>query len=785
MRPRAVRVEGFSAYRRPVEVDFTGVEFFSISGATGAGKSSLVDAMVFALYGRVPRLGGGAVGPAISAGADRARVAFDFEAGGTRYTAVRLAQRTERGGATVKEARLEKGDEVIASGSKDVTAAVEDLLRLRFEDFTRTVVLPQGEFARFLRAAGSERQELLRNLLKLEIYTRMRGLARDRQLAARGRAEAAGTRLGGLDVPDDEAMGSARERVEALEALAERIADEERRLADKEATARQSDELVGRLKDRLERLDGLSPPDGLEELDAAASAARQAATEADAALGAAEAEAARLNRAVALLPTPDAVKATKGEYERLSEVERRIASIDVAAAAEAVRDSESALERAKTQAAEAGAALERERSAHAAHELTMTLAVGEPCPVCDREVADLPDREPPSDLIELEEAKSVAVKADGEAMRAAERARADLAALEARRAELEAARLELEGGLAEAPSLDYLDMAEKRHALLASQLAEADAALDRSKAARDQTRSELEDRSEAVRSVRPGYTAARDKVADADPPLPGSDDPIDQWKELMAWRDDKRAETSGEFDSAVESAESARSVADDARTAIVERLRAEGAPVEAPFVVGATRELEVAKAAAAQAEKALSEHKRLSAQVKESKREAEVAKALAGHLRTDGFERWLVAGAVGELVAGANGKLGLLSNEGYSLHSDDQGRFSIVDHHNADERRSVATLSGGETFLVSLALALALAETLAERGGADLDAIVIDEGFGALDDESLDTAASVLEDLAGDVMVGVITHVKELASRAPARFEVTRGPDGSTVSAPA
>jgi len=784
VRPRTVKVEGFSAYRRPVEVDFAGVEFFSISGATGAGKSSLVDAMVFALYGRVPRLGGGSVGPAIAAGADRARVAFDFEAGGTRYTAVRLAQRTEGGGATVKEARLEKGDEVIASGSKDVTAAVEDLLRLRFEDFTRTVVLPQGEFARFLRAAGSERQKLLRNLLGLEIYTRMSGMATARQVAARDRAEDAGTHLEGLDAPDDAAMRSARERVEALEALAERIADEEKLLADKDATALEAAGLVERLKDRLERLDDLSPPDGLEELDAAAAAARQAATEADAALGAAEAEAARLNRHVASLPTPDAVKATRGEYERLSEVEMRLASIDVVAAAEAARAAESALDRAKTRAAEAGAALERERAAHAAHELTMTLAVGEPCPVCDREVTNLPDREPPSGLIELEEAKSVAVKAEGEATRAAERVRADLTALEARRAELDKARLEAEAALAEVPSLDFLDMAEKRHALLASQLAEADAALDRSKAARDQTRSELEDRSEAVRSVRPGYIAARDKVAAADPPLPGGDDPVAQWKELIAWRDDKRVETSGELDSAVESAESARSVAEDARTAIVERLRAEGAPVEAQFIVGATRELERAKAAAAQAEKALSEHKRLSALVKESTREAEVAEALVRHLRIDGFERWLVAGAVDDLVAGANDKLGLLSNGGYSLDSDDQGRFSIVDHHNADERRSVATLSGGETFLVSLALALALAETLAERGGADLDAIVIDEGFGALDDESLDTAASVLEDLAGDVMVGVITHVKELANRAPARFEVTPGPDGSTVSAP-
>jgi exonuclease SbcC len=134
------------------------------------------------------------------------------------------------------------------------------------------------------------------------------------------------------------------------------------------------------------------------------------------------------------------------------------------------------------------------------------------------------------------------------------------------------------------------------------------------------------------------------------------------------------------------------------------------------------------------------------------------------------------------LVAGANELLGQLSGGGYSLYSDESGSFSIVDHRNADEMRSVATLSGGETFLVSLALALSLAETLAAKGGAGLDAIILDEGFGTLDDDSLDTVATVLEELTGrGLMVGVITHVKELAARAAVRYEVSREVGGAAV----
>ena len=91
------------------------------------------------------------------------------------------------------------------------------------------------------------------------------------------------------------------------------------------------------------------------------------------------------------------------------------------------------------------------------------------------------------------------------------------------------------------------------------------------------------------------------------------------------------------------------------------------------------------------------------------------------------------------------------------------------------------TLSGGETFQASLALALALSSqisALAAAGAARLDSIFLDEGFGTLDAETLDVVATTLETLAqGERMVGVVTHVTALAERVPVRFRVagTRG----------
>ncbi|MER7420189.1 SMC family ATPase, partial [Micromonospora peucetia] len=158
-------------------------------------------------------------------------------------------------------------------------------------------------------------------------------------------------------------------------------------------------------------------------------------------------------------------------------------------------------------------------------------------------------------------------------------------------------------------------------------------------------------------------------------------------------------------------------------------------------------------------------------------RGAQVARALAGHLRANNFERWLLAEALDLLVDGASGILRELSAGQYDLVHD-KGEFFVVDHHDAGLRRGVRTLSGGETFQASLALALALSEQLAGMSttAASLESIVLDEGFGTLDAATLDTVAATLENLAarGDRMVGVVTHVPALAERIPVRFEVSK-----------
>ncbi|MGH4000804.1 MAG: SbcC/MukB-like Walker B domain-containing protein, partial [Pseudonocardiaceae bacterium] len=124
-----------------------------------------------------------------------------------------------------------------------------------------------------------------------------------------------------------------------------------------------------------------------------------------------------------------------------------------------------------------------------------------------------------------------------------------------------------------------------------------------------------------------------------------------------------------------------------------------------------------------------------------------------------------------------------LSNNQYDL-AHQGGDFWVIDHADADEKRPVKTLSGGETFQASLALALALSQHLAGMGGSTkLESIFLDEGFGTLDPDSLETVAETLETLAdGDRMVGVVTHVPALAERIPVLFRVQHDARTSTVT---
>ena len=343
-----------------------------------------------------------------------------------------------------------------------------------------------------------------------------------------------------------------------------------------------------------------------------------------------------------------------------------------------------------------------------------------------------------------------------------ERAKQSLAASKARRDELASQRKKLSEKMVATSSPSELAEQETARAQLGALLVDANRAHEGLVKNLKKRHRDLDELTEQVRLIDRELTTAQLLVADLNPPVSESDDLLVKWKELLAWADETKTGLTGDRAMAVESVRTATVALDLERESVERSLTDAGVPNVEPFSAQVARELEIARQLVDTQRKVKAEAAEQEKSRAASTKSAEIANTLAGHLKANGFEQWLMVGAVADLVSGANGLLAQLSDGGYSLHSDDVGSFSIVDHRNADEMRSVSTLSGGETFLVSLALALSLAETLAATGGAGLDAIILDEGFGTLDDESLDTVASVLEELAGrGLMVGVITHVKD------------------------
>lgn len=174
----------------------------------------------------------------------------------------------------------------------------------------------------------------------------------------------------------------------------------------------------------------------------------------------------------------------------------------------------------------------------------------------------------------------------------------------------------------------------------------------------------------------------------------------------------------------------------------------------------------------------------------------ELAEAVAGggsNTKRIRLETYVLAAKLEQIIAAANLRLATMTSGRYVLELDDDRQhrnvqtglgLRIRDAHTG-RARATHSLSGGETFLASLALALGLAEIVSQQaGGIALDTLFVDEGFGSLDSETLEIAMSTLDSLrSGGRTVGLISHVDSMKEQIPAKLEIVVGPGGySTIA---
>jgi exonuclease SbcC len=799
MRPLKLEVEGFTSFREKLALDLSGLDLFAITGPTGAGKSSLIDALVFALYGQVPRVGK-EYRQLISHKAERLSVLLEFEVGGRGYRIARSA-RANNGPVQVRlEHRNGKAWEPSADRVKEIEAEVVKIVGLDYDAFTRSVVLPQGQFDAFLKGEPKERRKILVALLNLGVYEDMHRITNGKASDARREAEFITGQLA-VDFKDatPEALAARQQELAVAEAQVLRLEAAQAALAEGLEVAA----LVRAARRELATLAG-----DVEAEEAKARKAEATLAEADGQRARLEAEGRAAEAALATIgfdaDRHAALLGARPQAQQLADLAPKADRLDRAlsdkrasleAAGKALAAAERAVPAAEQGVTAARSALQRARAErdelrrrHAAAELRRHLKTGAACPVCEQVVKAVPKGAAAGlDAVEAAVAKAetadrAAAEALGHARVGLERARGEVAGLEKERAQLEAQRKDAAGScvalraaLAAASfGRTGLDDPAALLARVGRELAALETArvqregLEARRRAREGERARLET---AVAGARAAAESARararelaERRGDAQGALASAVAALARLAESSGWGGLAPAASGDEAD-VLESRRAALQREVAALAGTVARLRTEAQQIERKI---------------ARAAELLEKKQGLEAR-------GALAQTLAQHLRADQFLAYVQEEALRLLAEDGSRHLRTLSQGRYSLVCDEQ-EFAVLDHWNADSWRSVKTLSGGETFLASLALALALAESLSRlsaegRAGEALESLFLDEGFGTLDAETLDVVVQAIEALhGGRRMVGIVTHIPELAERMPARLEVRRGPDSATAS---
>ncbi len=822
-------LRGFRSYAAEQTFDFRGRRLVGVVGPIGSGKSSLLDAVAFALYGKTPTFERD-TRSLVHQRADAAHVELWFEVDGQPWRAVRVLR--VQGQAAHALYRHETSDPTSArveevTGARAVTERVERLLGLDFAAFRRSTLLAQNQFAEFLRAAPAERDAVLKGVFGFDRVEAMQAVAKARRDAAardleelerrRREIEEDRLRLEAARLRSKETTERAALFDEAAAAVA--AADAEiaaARAAHQEARARRAslDELAGQLPGRA-RADALVA--AAQESAAAVAAAAQEADEGQAARQAAE---SALEAALATVGGRSRLEAARIVVARLGDrrdavaaAERRVSAAEAAHAAAgedvataaadaAAADSQRAVAERTLAGAREALALAREawheaRHADAAAELRSTLAAGEDCPVCGQTVATLPKRgrrpglatlEKAVGKAEREEAKAAAqhaaateaaAAAASTAAVAAERLATTAAAVTSRKAELADGAAAVEEAAGEAADLlgdgdpgELLAAAETAvaaadQALAAARAAEQ-AAAERAAAARERRAATADELASLATDV-----AALAGRLGSDVAVPA--DPDGVAAALARVRELWQSEAAAVDQAASDASEAANSAAAQ-RATLLEALEL------APDADFATARRQAASDAAAVAKEVELLEERV-ARFGELERENAAAVAglatyrrLADDLAPARFLRFLLEEERQGLADLGSDRFELLSGGRYRFTTD--GTFGIVDLAAAEAERRPESLSGGETFLASLALALALAEMVTRSGGR-LDAFFLDEGFGSLDRDHLDLAMEGIERLVADSpdrLVVVVSHVLDMRHRIEDLIELDRDP---------
>ena len=681
MIPLKLRIFGFLSYREPVELDFTGFDLACISGQNGAGKSSLLDALTWALFGEARSKDKDAL---INLGSKAAEVALTFEYEENIY---RVQRTTPRGKSTVLEFQIRDGEDwrpLTEKSARETQARIEQTLRLDYDTFVNASFFLQGKADEFTQKKAGERKAVLGNILGLEVWEIYKERAAER-----------------------------RKEIEKETAGIDRsIADIDAELAEEEPRKRRLKELESDLKRLSEAR--RTQETALESLRRAAASLNQRLAEEKARL---EEERRGLKEQEKIISDQSSVISgltaqIESAKKSLAETEERIAE-------------RSKLEENRNAAREQFATLKAENELRKiemdelkARINQLKAAGGAACPLCGQVLSEEHRRSTLEQLQNEGKEKGDRFRANKSSMDALAKQIANYESQAAKMGSAERERLNLSTSITQwTERIETIGNSAKNWETIgARRLKEVEAILASEKY--------------AVEIKKP--TVSLDEAERA-------------LFRLQEQENNKNQEVGG-----------ARQLVD---------------------VLVSLRQRKVGCAAE-----------------REEKQQLIVQhKTLERAFGKDGVPALLIEQALPQIETKANDLLDRLSDGRMSIRFATQAEYKDKKRDDLKETldiqisdgaglRDYEMFSGGERFRVDFAIRLALSEVLAQRKGARLQTLVIDEGFGSQDTQGRQRLIEAINTVRGDfAKILVITHLDELKDAFPTRIEVEKTERGSSV----
>ena len=858
-------MRAFGPYAGETVIDFEklqGRHLFLICGPTGAGKTTILDAMCYALYGKTS---GDRTGEKMRSdyadSSERTEVIFDFMLGDKTYRATRspaqMVDKKRGSGQTLAAmqaslSELEDGKEIntLRTGIEE---AAGKLIGLNADQFCQVILLPQGDFRKLLVAKADEREAILKQLFKTQRFSEFKDRLKDRLDAKVREKMEKQTRedqiLSSSGATDEKQLASIVEEAEkSLQEAVETTRKQEKESNEFREVYQKETALMGHfteLDKALKQDAALKNEEGrMKEMEASLSLIRSARELApyfdqlDGITREGRQEAQKLKTAKADMET----------YARLNEtLEKRIQELDAmkekreeerktalkmqdlvpkaklyGAAVQALKNAQNALSRAEEETKRLQAAAEAARKARdeqkekadavrksyiegQAFLLAEGLEDGVPCPVCGAIHHPAPARggDNVAKAEDVERAQKEYERASAAYDRANDakekhstgayaKAVSDHAKADAQMKTLEEIpEAYRDPKYLEAEStrlLTDIRKWEQDKETAAAQLRKAGADLSASQAA---CRNAEERREELVKKYR-----------ETESVLKGASDQagfksLDECKEWYKKKDTEESvrKTLEQYRADRKSTEE-RIKAEEQATAGKERPDMQALNEKSKALQDQLKKASERAAALKERtetlQKAVSDARAIEKALEYLRKEEGLIRGLydltSGKKTRITLERYVLGTLLDDVANAANLRLLSMSRRRYSLHrmTDEsglgKGGLSLeVSDSFTGRSRPANTLSGGETFLASLSLALGLADVVQSRqGGVRLDTMFIDEGFGTLDPDSLNSAMNTLIDLQNTGrMVGIISHVPELEERIDARLRVTPAEKGS------